>query len=131
MDFLCDIILFIEIFSFQRMNKVAPKDNFPLPHTVDKDHAVAIASSTVRAHIILNEEAISHLFECDESAKHAVFRCRICLYSTLKKNNIENHVITHTDLHSFKCHLCPYESKYKKDLLDHCNLNHEDSNVKF
>lgn len=90
-------------------------------------HAGVLSASTIRAHIILNEEAISHLFEADESGKHVVYRCRICLYTTLKKNNIENHVISHTDLQSFQCHLCPYKSNYKKDLVEHCNLTHETS----
>lgn len=83
------------------------------------------AASTIRAHIILNEEAISNLFESDHSGKHVVYRCRICLYTSLKKNNIENHVVTHTDLQAFKCQLCPYKSNFKKDLMDHCNLNHQ------
>uniref|UniRef100_A0A2P2I3W4 Longitudinals lacking protein, isoforms H/M/V-like n=1 Tax=Hirondellea gigas TaxID=1518452 RepID=A0A2P2I3W4_9CRUS len=91
--------------------------------------AEVVAASTIRAHIILNEEAISHLFECDQSGKHLVFRCRICLYTTLKKNNIENHVVTHTDLNAFKCHLCSYKSNYKKDLIEHCNLNHQEASA--
>lgn len=101
-------------------------------HSVSVPHDVISASdvlspSTIRAHIILNEEAISHLFESDESGKHVVYRCRICLYTTLKKNNIENHVVTHTDLQSFQCQLCPYKSNYKKDLVEHCHITHETS----
>ncbi|XP_047740479.1 longitudinals lacking protein, isoforms H/M/V isoform X3 [Hyalella azteca] len=87
--------------------------------------AEVAAASTIRAHIILNEDVINSLFEEDNTNKHAVYRCRICLYTSLKKNNIENHVITHTDLQAFKCQLCPYKSNFKKDLVDHCNLNHQ------
>lgn len=87
----------------------------------------AVANSAIRAHIILNEKAISQLYESDESGKHVVFRCKICLYSTLKRNNIENHVITHTDIQTYKCQSCPFKTNYKQNLVEHCKLTHDEA----
>ena len=56
---------------------------------------------------------------------HQEFGCPFCPKTTLRKDHMQNHIVTHTGERAYKCSYCPKAYTVYRSLFRHIKTTHE------
>lgn len=99
-----------------------------LPRHLQYQQAQQVSDDVVLCYDMNSEPSmkqdIEHMFRTDYSLKPVTHTCNLCSYTSMKKYNVQTHVMKHMNIKPFKCRYCGYRSTFKKDVIKHAFLKH-------